>query len=105
MTDLSEGMIAVASQFHNKKELEFVASPSVQMPYADSRFDFSVSTHLFHHLASEDLIERTIMEMVRVTRNGGLIVIVDVNRCNPFSHLIQYLMVKCRVDTGDEVLV
>lgn len=104
-TDLSEGMISSAKKKHKTKKIRFLEAPSEKMSVKNSEFDFSVATHLFHHLAEKKLIENTIKEMKRVTKNKGIIIIVDVNKMNPASFFIQYLMVKRGVDTGKEKLV
>jgi ubiquinone/menaquinone biosynthesis C-methylase UbiE len=103
-TDLSPGMISVARKRHSKR-IRFITSKSDKIQFSDSTFDFCMAVHLFHHLAKEQLIEKTIKEMKRVTKIGGTIVVVDVNKKNPVSRLIQYLMVKRGVDTGKERLV
>ncbi|OGS55077.1 MAG: hypothetical protein A3J79_01175 [Elusimicrobia bacterium RIFOXYB2_FULL_62_6] len=104
-TDLSEGMIGVAKEIHRGPGLEFSAASCDGLPFPDSSFDFSVTTHLFHHLVEEELMSKAIAEMKRVTKSGGLIVSVDTNRLNPLVSFGQYLMVRRGVDTGQERLV
>lgn len=104
--DLSPGMIGAARDAHHgAKGVNFEASPSDALPFADDEFDFTMAAHLFHHLAEPELIHGTLLEMKRVTRPGGMIIILDVNKLNPASLLIQHLMVKRGVDTGLERLV
>lgn len=103
--DLSKGMISSARERNPQPGVRFIVTPSDCLPFRDSEFDFCVTTHLLHHLADDGLMEDTFAEVSRVTKDGGLIVVVDVNRVNPFSVLIQHLMVKRGVDTGNEKLV
>ncbi len=103
--DLSSGMIAAANSAHHLANIQFMVSPSDHLEFPDSTFDFSLSVHLLHHLADVMLVRRTLVEMERVTKKNGVIIIVDVNKLNPLSSLIQYLMVSRGVDTGLEKLV
>ncbi len=103
--DISSGMVSVADSAHQRPGLSFAASPSDKLDFPSATFDFSIAIHLLHHLADETLIKAVLQEMKRVTKDGGLIIIVDVNKLNPVSPLIQYLMVKRGVDTGLEKLV
>jgi ubiquinone/menaquinone biosynthesis C-methylase UbiE len=57
-------------------ELEFDEATSFAMPYSDDTFDLVVSCLFFHHLTSDDKI-RTLGEVARVLRPGGLLVVCD----------------------------
>jgi ubiquinone/menaquinone biosynthesis C-methylase UbiE len=103
--DLSTGMIEMANKTNQSVNVSFAASPSDRLNFQDLSFEFSSSIHLFHHLADPNLIKATLREMKRVTKRGGIIVIVDVNKLNPLSFYSQYLMVSRGVDTGQERLV
>jgi ubiquinone/menaquinone biosynthesis C-methylase UbiE len=104
-TDISNGMVSLAKKSHKSKRLNFIASSSDNLRFKESEFDFSIAAHLFHHLIDKKLVKNTILEMKRVVKDKGLIIIVDVNKINPFSVLIQYLMTQRGVDTGKERLV
>ena len=103
--DISSGMISAAQSAHQRRALSFVVSSCDKLEFPPSAFDFSIAIHLLHHLADEALIKAVLREMRRITKDGGLIIIVDVNKLNPVSPLIQYLMVKRGVDTGLERLI
>jgi len=103
--DLSTGMIEMANKTNQSMNVSFTASPSDRLEFQDSYFEFSSSIHLFHHLAEPNLIKATLREMKRVTKKGGVILIIDVNKLNPLSFFAQYLMVSRGVDTGLEKLV
>lgn len=104
-TDLSKGMIDVAKKRHKTSKLSFIATPSDNLPFKDSEFDFCICTHLFHHLVTKELMSKTISEMKRVTKKNGIIIIVDSNKINPIVTIGQNLMIKRGVDTGLERLV
>ena len=104
-TDLSKGMVGVAKKRYKTSNLSFTASPSDKLPFKDSEFDFCICTHLFHHLVTKELISKTMAEMKRVTKNKGIIIIVDSNKMNPIVSIGQNLMIKRGVDTGLERLV
>jgi len=101
--DISKGMIALSK--NKKSDVKFTCAPSDKLPFKDSAFDFVISTHLFHHLITDRLVDATVNEMKRVVKKGGIIVILDTNKLNPLSGFMQCLMVKRGVDTGDEKLL
>jgi len=104
--DISPGMIEAARRAHaGKSNLRFDASPSETLTVADCSVDFTMSVYLLHHLAKEQLAHDTFKEMKRVTRDDGLIVLVDVNTLNPLSSLRQHIAVNSGVDTGLEKLI
>jgi len=57
-------------------------SPGEQLPFADGIFDIVFSHEVIEHVADDALTAR---EMVRVTRNGGYIVLFCPNRWWPFE--------------------
>lgn len=58
--------------------LRFDAAIAEELPYADASFDRFVSTFFFHHV-NASLKRRTLQELWRVLRPGGIGVIVDVD--------------------------
>ena len=104
--DISSGMIDAARRAHGtKSNLTFGVAPSDALDLPDRSVDFSMTVYLLHHLAEEDLIAGTFAEMKRVTRDGGTIIVVDVNTLNPLSPLRQRISVARGVDTGLEKLI
>ncbi len=75
---------------------------SYQLPFRDCTFDLVFSVASFHHIADRGNIEKTIHEMQRVTKEGGMIVIWDHNPLNPYWKII---MKKVPQDTGEERLI
>jgi len=103
--DISDGMISTARETHNQDGLDFQTFDGVALDCRDGQFDFAVAVHLLHHLVTDELITKTLAELRRVTKPGGVILLVDVNERNPMAPIIQHLMVKRGVDTGMERLV
>jgi ubiquinone/menaquinone biosynthesis C-methylase UbiE len=57
-------------------EVEWDQAMSFDMPYPDHSFDFVASCLFFHHLTGNDKV-RTLTEVARVLRPGGLLVVCD----------------------------
>ncbi len=79
--DASPEMIARAVRKARKADLEVeLANASAQaLPFADGRFDAIVSTLVFHHLPRSSR-ERCALEMRRVAKPGGRVLVVDFAR-------------------------
>jgi ubiquinone/menaquinone biosynthesis C-methylase UbiE len=60
-------------------EIRFDEGMSTALPYADASFDAVLSTLFFHHLP-DDAKRRTAVELVRVLRPGGRLVVGDLGR-------------------------
>jgi ubiquinone/menaquinone biosynthesis C-methylase UbiE len=76
--DLTPAMIALANAKAADQQLRnvtFVEGNAAQLPARDGEFDGAVSRYTFHHLQTP--ID-ALREMVRVTRPGGIVAIVDV---------------------------
>ncbi|MBI2252951.1 MAG: hypothetical protein HYU63_09490, partial [Armatimonadetes bacterium] len=56
----------------------------------------------FHHLYTKEKVAKTISEMIRVTKRGGIILIWDHNLLNPYWPII---MKKVPQDSGKERIV
>ena len=61
----------------NYSEINTVQGDALQLPFADSSFDYSISSLFFHHL-TDDQIVAVLHEMSRVSRRG--IVVIDLHR-------------------------
>lgn len=53
-----------------------------KLPYSDGIFDLAISVAVFHHLGTENVAKKSIMEMMRVLKTGGRAVIWDANPSN-----------------------
>ena len=60
-------------------EIGFDEAMSTALPYGDASFDLVLSTLFFHHLP-DDAKRQTAVELVRVLRPGGRIVVGDLGR-------------------------
>jgi ubiquinone/menaquinone biosynthesis C-methylase UbiE len=60
-------------------EIRFDEAMSTALPYADASFDLVLSTLFFHHLPDEAK-RSTAVELVRVLRPGGRLVVGDLGR-------------------------
>jgi SAM-dependent methyltransferase len=72
------------------------------IPVPDRSFDLTYCVAVMHHIAEPDLVQRTLAEMVRVTRPGGHILVWDHNPLNPYWPIV---MKRVPQDSGAERLV
>ncbi|PMP74636.1 MAG: hypothetical protein C0183_20970 [Roseiflexus castenholzii] len=98
--DLSAGMIRVA--LIKDSALQCCVASATALPYADESFDLVFCAAVLHHIADPAAVRRSIEEMIRVTRMGGVTVIWDHNPWNPYWPLIMHRVPQ---DTGDERLI
>ena len=63
------------------KGAAFVQAEVERLPFADARFDFVVCRNTFHHLLDP---RRVLVEMARVTRPGGRVVVEDMQAPEDF---------------------
>jgi ubiquinone/menaquinone biosynthesis C-methylase UbiE len=92
--DLSEDMLRIAVKNNKYKNLSFEIGDAARLPYVDNRFDVSSVSFALHDMPAA-IREKVIAEMVRVTRPGGAVVIVDyaLPRNRLFKKLA-YLVIK-----------
>jgi ubiquinone/menaquinone biosynthesis C-methylase UbiE len=67
---------ALTTAAHSVDKGYFIQGHGLQLPFQDDVFDGCRSERLFMHL---DQPERTLAEMIRVTRPGGKIVVIDTD--------------------------
>jgi SAM-dependent methyltransferase len=109
LSDLGLGVVALdpfpqmLGQLRQRRpDIETVVAHGDDIPYPDVVFDLTYSVAVMHHIAEPSQVRRTLMEMVRVTRPGGRILVWDHNPLNPYWSL---LMRRVPQDTGAERLV
>jgi ubiquinone/menaquinone biosynthesis C-methylase UbiE len=85
-----------------RAEIPVVVAQGDAIPYPDDTFDLTYSVAVMHHIARPALVQRTLAEMVRVTRPGGRVVVWDHNPLNVYWPL---LMRRVPQDNGAERLV
>lgn len=79
-----------------------VHTPGQHMPFEDNTFDLTYCVAVMHHVADPKDVHDTLVEMVRVTKPCGYILVWDHNPRNPYW---PYLMKRVPQDTGAERLV
>jgi ubiquinone/menaquinone biosynthesis C-methylase UbiE len=75
--DVTAAMLREARAFQQERRIKnarFDCAEAEQLPYPDSTFDFVTCQFAFHHMPEPEAI---LEEMVRVTRPGGRVYIVD----------------------------
>ena len=97
--DPSQKMLDIAKE---RFDGQIIKGSSDSLPFENEIFDCAVSIAVFHHIADEKKVFKTISEMVRVVKNGGVIIIWDHNPLNPYWPVI---MKKVPQDTGEERLI
>lgn len=98
--DPSEGMLEEARK--NITGARFIQGSGTALPFGDNEFDLTYCVAVMHHVAEAGDVKKTLAEMVRVTRPGGLVVIWDHNPRNPYW---KYLMARVPQDDGSERLI
>lgn len=72
------------------------------LPFEDDTFDLTCCVAVMHHVADPKDVHDTLVEMTRVTKPGGYVLVWDHNPRNPYWPL---LMRRVPQDTGAERLV
>ena len=72
------------------------------LPFEDGSFDLVLTVAALHHVAEPAAVRGTLIEMARVVRPGGRIVVWDHNPRNPYWKL---LMARVPQDDGTERLI
>ena len=98
--DPSQGMLDVMAEA--EPSVRSVRGDGAELPFDDQSFDLTLTVAALHHIADPDAVHKTLTEMVRVTREGGRIVIWDHNPRNPYW---KSLMGRVPQDDGSERLV
>ena len=98
--DPSRGMLQQLRR--RRPELPGVVGDGARLPFADATFALTYCVAVPHHVAEPGAVRATLLEMVRVTRPGGHILIWDHNPRNPYW---PFLMRRVPQDTGGERLI
>ena len=92
--DLSEGMLKVASKKNKYGNLKFEVADAADLPFEDESFDVSCVSFALHDMPPT-IREKVLKQMVRVTKRGGMIIVIDYalpkNRIGKFLvyHLVK----------------
>lgn len=76
--DITPEMIAQAEKRQQEKRLKNMTwniGNSVSLPYPDNSFSIVLTRYSFHHLLEP---EKTLTEMIRVCKAGGMVMVADV---------------------------
>lgn len=98
--DPSQGMLDVMAE--DAPEVSGRRAFGDDLPFEDSSFDLVVTVAALHHVAEPKAVRGTLMEMARVARSGGRIVVWDHNPRNPYWSI---LMKRVPQDDGSERLI
>jgi len=98
--DPSQGMLDVMAE--SEPEVTGIRVEGAALPFDDGSFDLTLTVAALHHIADPDAVRRTLVEMARVTRPGGRLVIWDHNPRNPYW---KSLMARVPQDDGTERLI
>lgn len=82
--------------------LKTVQASGQDLPFPDNTFDFTYCVAVMHHIATPRDVHATLVEMCRVTKPGGLVMVWDHNPRNPYWPI---LMKRVPQDTGAERLI
>ena len=77
--DLSEPMLRVARRKHRASNLTFRQADATALPLDNATFDVSCVSFALHEMPAS-IRRRAIAEMVRVTKPGGTVMVVDYGR-------------------------
>jgi SAM-dependent methyltransferase len=98
--DPSQGMLDVMAE--SQPQVEGVRGDGAALPFEDGSFDLTLTVAALHHIADPDAVRRTLIEMARVTKPGGQLVVWDHNPRNPYW---KSLMARVPQDDGSERLI
>ena len=82
--------------------LKTVHAHGQRLPFDDNTFDFTYCVAVMHHVADSEDVRATLIEMCRVTKPGGHVLVWDHNPRNPYWPM---LMKRVPQDTGAERLI
>lgn len=98
--DPSQGMLDVAAE--RAPAVATKRGYGTELPFDDDSFDLVLSVATMHHIAEPAGVHATLIEMVRVARPGGAVLVWDHNPRNPYW---KRLMAKVPQDDGTERLI
>lgn len=98
--DPSQGMLDVMAA--SEPGVAGIRGEGSALPFDDGTFDVVLTVAALHHVADPAEVHATLVEMVRVTRPGGRLVVWDHNPRNPYW---KNLMARVPQDDGSERLI
>jgi arsenite methyltransferase len=89
--DISEDMLAMSrKRCADQSWTEYQRADATDLPYPDDSFDAAVSTQVYEYVAD---IPAALAELIRVTRPGGRVVVLDTD----YSSLVIYTRDEARM--------
>lgn len=79
-SDISLFFLAETAQFQNDR-LKYQVCDALDLPFADESFDVVCSNELIEHVTD---VPRALLEMKRILKSEGILVIMGPNLCSPF---------------------
>ncbi|MBA2276981.1 MAG: methyltransferase domain-containing protein [Chloroflexia bacterium] len=98
--DPFRGMLRYVRQ--RRPDLLAIAANGERLPFADNTFDLVYCIAVMHHVAAPAAVRQTLLEMTRVAKPGGHVLVWDHNPRNPYWPII---MRRVPQDTGAERLI
>ncbi len=91
--DASPDMVKIARRKAARKgrDVDFRVAPIEDLPFADGEFDAALSSLMIHHLP-DDLKLRGLVEVRRVLKPGGRLVVVDLKPSSGIVGFLSHLM-------------
>ncbi|MBD3181208.1 methyltransferase domain-containing protein [Candidatus Poribacteria bacterium] len=86
-TDISAFFLSEAAQLQSEN-LKYQACDVLALPFNDKSFDVVCSNELIEHVTNAG---KTLTEMIRVLKNGGLLIIMGPNLCSPFWAVVDFI--------------
>lgn len=86
-TDISPLFLAEAKVWETDC-LTYQVADALDLPFPDQHFDLVCSNELVEHVPD---VQSVLQEMIRVTRDGGRIVVAGPNLCSPITSLLDWL--------------
>lgn len=99
-SDPSRGMLQQLQR--RQPAFPSVVAGGEALPFTSNTFALTYCVAVMHHVAAPEAVGQTLLEMARVTRPGGHVIIWDHNPRNPYWPL---LMRRVPQDTGAERLI
>jgi SAM-dependent methyltransferase len=85
--DISPLFLEEAQKWESDR-LTYRVCDAFELPFEDETFDLVCSNELIEHVPD---VERVLMEMIRVTRKGGRIIVSGPNLCSPLMPFMDFL--------------
>ena len=86
-TDISPLFLQEAQTWQDQ-QLTYQIADAIELPFPNQHFDLVCSNELIEHVPD---VEATLQEMIRVTKNGGRIIVAGPNLCSPITSVLDLL--------------